>query len=72
MGAETLCYGYLSQAHTDGDLYVKLAKANVLVTGGVVAGSGWPTADWVTGGWINGTGERLPARWSANAMTTRA
>ncbi len=44
-----------SQAHTDGDLYVKFAKANVLVTGGVVAGNGWPTADWVTGGWINGT-----------------
>lgn len=54
-GAETLSYGYLSQAHTDGDLYVKLAKANVLVTGGVVAGNGWPVADWVTGGWINGT-----------------
>jgi glyoxylase-like metal-dependent hydrolase (beta-lactamase superfamily II) len=55
LGAETLRYGYLSQAHTDGDLYVKLVKANVLVTGGVVAGNGWPTADWVTGGWINGT-----------------
>jgi glyoxylase-like metal-dependent hydrolase (beta-lactamase superfamily II) len=55
VGDETLRYGYLSQAHTDGDLYVKLQKANVLVTGGVVAGNGWPTADWVTGGWISGT-----------------
>jgi len=55
VGDEMLRYGYLSQAHTDGDLYVKLAKANVLVTGGVVAGNGWPTMDWVTGGWINGT-----------------
>ncbi len=54
-GDETLRYGYLSQAHTDGDLYVKLARANVLVTGGVVAGNGWPVMDWVTGGWINGT-----------------
>jgi glyoxylase-like metal-dependent hydrolase (beta-lactamase superfamily II) len=54
-GEEVLRYGYLSQAHTDGDLYVKLQKANVLVTGGVVAGNGWPTPDWVTGGWINGT-----------------
>lgn len=54
-GDETVRYGYLSQAHTDGDLYVKFAKANVLVTGGVVAGNGWPTADWVTGGWITGT-----------------
>jgi len=55
LGDEELRYGYLSQAHTDGDLYVKFMKANVLVTGGVVAGNGWPTADWVTGGWINGT-----------------
>lgn len=55
LGAETLRYGYLAQAHTDGDLYVKLAQANVLVTGGVVAGNGWPVPDWVTGGWINGT-----------------
>ncbi|MEO6079180.1 MAG: MBL fold metallo-hydrolase [Steroidobacteraceae bacterium] len=55
VGDEMLRYGYLSQAHTDGDLYVKLVKANVLVTGGVVAGNGWPTADWVTGGWITGT-----------------
>jgi glyoxylase-like metal-dependent hydrolase (beta-lactamase superfamily II) len=55
LGDETARYGYLSQAHTDGDLYVHFTKANVLVTGGVVAGNGWPTADWVTGGWITGT-----------------
>ena len=55
LGDEEIRYGYLSQAHTDGDLYVKFMKANVLVTGGVVAGTGWPTADWVTGGWITGT-----------------
>ena len=55
LGDEEIRYGYLSQAHTDGDLFVKFVKANVLVTGGVVAGNGWPTADWVTGGWITGT-----------------
>jgi glyoxylase-like metal-dependent hydrolase (beta-lactamase superfamily II) len=54
-GDETLKYGYLLQAHTDGDLFVKLTRANVLVTGGVVAGDAWPVSDWVTGGWINGT-----------------
>ncbi len=52
---ETLHYAVMAQAHTDGDLYVKLARANVLVTGGVVPGDGWPTPDWITGGWINGT-----------------
>jgi glyoxylase-like metal-dependent hydrolase (beta-lactamase superfamily II) len=54
VGDETLQYALLSQAHTDGDLYVKLKQANVLVTGGVVAGNGWPTPDWVTGGAITG------------------
>src|SRR5690606_15961854 len=55
VGDETLRYAVMAQAHTDGDLYVKLDKANVLITGGVVPGNGWPTPDWVTGGWINGT-----------------
>ena len=55
LGDEEVRYGYLPQAHTDGDLYVRFMRANLLVTGGVVAGNGWPTADWVTGGWINGT-----------------
>lgn len=54
IGDEVLHYGYLSQAHTDGDLYVHLRKANVLVTGGVVAGKGWSIVDYLTGGWING------------------
>jgi glyoxylase-like metal-dependent hydrolase (beta-lactamase superfamily II) len=54
-GSELLHYAPMSQAHTDGDLYVKLARANVLVTGGVVPGNGWPTPDWVTGGAITGT-----------------
>ena len=47
-------YGYLLQAHTDGDLYVYFKNANVLVTGGVVSAEGWPQLDWETGGWIAG------------------
>jgi glyoxylase-like metal-dependent hydrolase (beta-lactamase superfamily II) len=54
LGDEVVQYGYLSQAHTDGDLYVHLRNANVLMTGGVVAGNGWSVVDYVTGGWING------------------
>jgi glyoxylase-like metal-dependent hydrolase (beta-lactamase superfamily II) len=54
VGDEVLRYGHLPQAHTDGDLYVHLRKANVLLTGGVVAGNGWSIVDYVTGGWING------------------
>ena len=53
-GGEQLSYGHLGQAHTDGDLYVHLARANVLVAGGVVSSAGWPLLDWQTGGWIGG------------------
>ena len=54
LGGETVDYGYLLQAHTDGDIYVFFRKANVLVVGGAVAGRGWPVIDWSTGGWIGG------------------
>ena len=47
-------YGYLLQAHTDGDMYVHFPDANLLVTGGAVSASSWPLLDWWTGGWIGG------------------
>jgi cyclase len=53
-GGEQISFGHLGQAHTDGDLYVYLATANVLVAGGVVSSAGWPLLDWQTGGWIGG------------------
>jgi cyclase len=51
---ERVEYGYMLQAHTDGDMYVFFPKPNVLVIGDVIAGNGWPFIDWWTGGWING------------------
>jgi cyclase len=54
-GGESLTYGHLGQAHTDGDLYVHFRTANVLFGGGVVAAQDtWPLLDWQTGGWIGG------------------
>jgi glyoxylase-like metal-dependent hydrolase (beta-lactamase superfamily II) len=53
-GAQKVEYGYLLQAHTDGDLYVFLPESNVLVAGGVVSSEGWPVIDYQTGGWIGG------------------
>jgi glyoxylase-like metal-dependent hydrolase (beta-lactamase superfamily II) len=53
-GTETVEYGYLQQAHTDGDLYVRFHDANVIAAGGVVSSAGWPLLDWETGGWIGG------------------
>ena len=54
LGGESVDWGYLLQAHTDGDIYVFFRKANVLAVGGAVAGRGWPVIDWSTGGWIGG------------------
>ncbi len=51
---EKVEYGYLLQAHTDGDLYVFFRDSNVLVAGGVLSNEGWPVIDYQTGGWIGG------------------
>ena len=52
-------YGYLRQAHTDGDMYVYFPEENVLHGGGVVANDAWPLMDWWTGGWIGGLANGL-------------
>ena len=53
-GGTTVQYGYLRQAHTDGDMYVYFPEENVLHGGGVISNDGWPLMDWWTGGWIGG------------------
>jgi cyclase len=53
-GGEDIGYGYLGQAHTDGDLYVHFRGANVLVVGDVAAAGRYPLMDWNSGGWIGG------------------
>ena len=58
-GGEEIHYGYLGQAHTDGDIYVFFPKPNVLVIGGIVSKNEWPLIDWWTGGWIGGLATAL-------------
>ncbi len=53
-GGERIDYGYLPQAHTDGDIYVFFRKANVLVAGDVVSVGAYPIIDYCTTGWIGG------------------
>jgi glyoxylase-like metal-dependent hydrolase (beta-lactamase superfamily II) len=53
-GGERIDYGYLPQAHTDGDIYVYLREANVLVAGDVAARGAYPVLDYSTNGWIGG------------------
>jgi cyclase len=53
-GDEPIEYGYLGQAHTDGDIYVYLRGQNVLMTGDVLSVGSYPILDYCTGGWIVG------------------
>lgn len=47
-------YRHLPQAHTDGDMYVRFADANVLVVGDLVAVGRYPVPDYMTGGFLPG------------------
>jgi glyoxylase-like metal-dependent hydrolase (beta-lactamase superfamily II) len=53
-GGERIDYGYLPQAHTDGDIYVHFRNADVLVAADVAAAGAYPIIDYVTNGWIGG------------------
>lgn len=54
LGEETIEYGYLPQAHTDGDIYVHFTRANVMVVSDLLGVNAYPILDYVTGGWIGG------------------
>lgn len=54
VGGERIEYGLLTQAHTDGDVFVHFKNANVLAVGDVVQPGRLPTLDWFCGGWIGG------------------
>jgi cyclase len=53
-GEEPIEYGYLPQAHTDGDIYVYFPRGNVLMAGDVVSAGSYPVLDNSSGGWIGG------------------
>jgi glyoxylase-like metal-dependent hydrolase (beta-lactamase superfamily II) len=53
-GGEQIDYGYLTLAHTNGDIYVFLRNANVLAVGDVASPLRDPELDYLTGAWIGG------------------
>lgn len=70
-GGETIDYGYLPQAHTDGDLYAYFRNANVLVAGDVVQLVAYPVIDYSTNGWITGMVNGLQALSGLGTDATR-
>lgn len=53
-GDHTVYYGFMWDAHTDGDIWVYFEEENILATGGLVSNGRWPEIDWSTGGYIGG------------------
>jgi cyclase len=59
VGERRLELGYLLEAHTDGDAYVRFADANVVAAGGALSPSNDPALDWFGGGWLGGRVDAL-------------
>jgi glyoxylase-like metal-dependent hydrolase (beta-lactamase superfamily II) len=53
-GGEQIDYGYLTLAHTNGDIYVFFKNSNVLAVGDVASPLRDPALDYFTGAWIGG------------------
>jgi cyclase len=52
IGAQSIEYGYLIEAHTDGDIYVAFPELNLIAAGD-------PVLDWFGGGWLGGRVDSL-------------
>jgi cyclase len=64
-------FGYLLEAHTDGDIYVHFEEDNVIAAGDAISPQRDPVLDWYGGGWLGGridSLERLLALGSANTL----
>ena len=64
-----LSFGYLLEAHTDGDIYVHFEDDNVIAAGDAISPLRDPVLDWYGGGWLGGrieSLEQLLARSNAN------
>ena len=53
-GGEQIDYGYLTLAHTNGDIYVFFRTSNVLAVGDAASPLRDPALDYFTGAWIGG------------------
>jgi cyclase len=59
VGEAEIEYGYLIEAHTDGDIYVAFPQLNVIAVGDIVAPARDPVFDWFGGGWLGGRVDAL-------------
>jgi len=70
-GGETIEYGPLAPAHTNGDIYVFFPGANVLMASDVLSVGRYPIMDYSTGGWIGGMIEATTTLLKVGDANTR-
>lgn len=58
-GTETIEFGYLQSAHTQGDAYVFFRDSNVLAAGDVVSPQRDPALDWYSGAWLGARADAM-------------
>lgn len=71
IGGVEVRYGYLPQAHTDGDIYVFFPQLDVLAVGDVVSVGTYPVLDYSTGGWVGGMADATQALLDVAGPDTR-
>jgi cyclase len=59
VGEKRIEFGYLIEAHTDGDIYVRFPDVNMIAPGDVVSPQADPALDWFGGGWLGGRVDAL-------------
>jgi glyoxylase-like metal-dependent hydrolase (beta-lactamase superfamily II) len=57
--SERIRYGYLLEAHTDGDIYVHFENENFIAAGDAISPMLDPVFDWYGGGWLGGRVDSL-------------
>jgi cyclase len=68
---ETIEYGYLLEAHTDGDIFIYFRNANLLAVGDALSPVRDPVLDWFGGGWLGGRVDSLDLLLSLSNSDTR-
>ena len=71
IGDKRIELGYLIEAHTDGDAYVRVPEANVIAVGDAVSPERDPVLDWFGGGWLGGRVDGLAKLLELGNASTR-
>jgi glyoxylase-like metal-dependent hydrolase (beta-lactamase superfamily II) len=71
IGDKRVEFGYLLEAHTDGDLYVRFPDVNIVAVGDAVSPERDPALDWFGGGWLGGRLDALAQLLALGDAATR-